>query len=155
MRNSRQNRRRRGMGTVEFALIAPSIFILFMGIIETGNMLSAWMTIQKAAQSGARFAATGIGDEEGNRLTLIKQETKEWLEALGGNKLIEVKSWPTLSATGDGATGNPGGPCQLVEVEVIYDYKPITPVLSAVFPDFVKLTGHDRKLNEPWKPCDG
>lgn len=155
MRNPTKCNRRRGMTTMEMALILPFIFILVMGMIEMGNMFSAWMTIQKAAQTGARVASTGVGDEEGSRMSLIIAETEKWMESLGGDKLIEIKSWPSPSAGGEGITGSAGGPCELVEVGVTYDYHPVTPILSSLFPDVILLTGHDRKLNEPWKPCDG
>lgn len=146
---------RRGITTVEFALLLPILFFLVMGIIETGNMFSAWMTIQKAAQSGARFATTGIGDEDGSRLNLIVEETEQWLVALNGDKTVEVRSWPTTDVLGDGNSGDPGGPCGLVEVGVTYDYTPITPVFEALLEGAIELTSHERKLNEPWKPCDG
>lgn len=150
-----QQNTRRGITTIELALVIPFIFVFAMCMIEMGNMGYSWMTVQKAAQSGARFAATGQGEEEGNRLALIIQSTEEWLGSLSdGDKIVTVRSWATPSATGEGADGNPGGPCQLVEVEVVFDYHPVTPIISSMFPDSIKLVGHDRKLNEPWKPCD-
>jgi hypothetical protein len=156
MSNRKHNLKRRGIASVEFALILPFIMILTMGFIEMGNMFSTWMSVQKAAQSGARFASTGIGDEEGNRLDLIVAETERWFSrgSEEGTKII-VKSWPTAVAEGDGIANDPGSPCGLVEVDVIHDYHPVTPIVGALFPDVIKLTGNDRKLNEPWKPCDG
>lgn len=154
MKNSQQHKRRFGMTSVEMAMLMPILIALLMGTIEMGNMFSAWMTVQKAAQSGARFAATGIGDEEGNRAALIVQETEKWLEALSGDKEIKLQSWPTPRATGEGSSGNPGGPCELVEVAVVYGYEPVTPVLGSILNDVIELTGQNRKLNEPWKPCD-
>lgn len=150
------NVRRRGISTVEFALILPILMAMILGTIEMGTMFYSWLTIQKAAQSGARFAATGIGEEEGTRLTQITEVTQEWLKALdnGNTKEITVSFWPTPAATGEGTSGNAGGPCQLVEVEVVYGYQPYTPVLSSVLPDVIHLMGTDRKLNEPWRPCE-
>jgi len=148
------NKRRRGIASVELALVLPFLIVLVMALIEVGCMFSAWMTIQKAAQSGARYAATGIGDDGGDRLGLIVQQTEKSLEALGGSKLVVVKSWPTAEASGDGVADDPGQPCGLVEVNVLYDYEPVTPIFEALFPDDIQLSSRDRKLNEPWKPCD-
>ncbi|CCH48684.1 TadE/TadG family type IV pilus assembly protein [Pseudodesulfovibrio piezophilus] len=146
--------RRRGVTTIEFALIIPFIFVLVLGMVEFGSIFYSWLSIQKAAQVGARFAATGVGDEEGNRLSQIVAETEKWLTALdNGAKEITVSSWPTASATGDGVENDPGGPCELVQVSVIYHYHPFTPLVGDVFPEVINLEGHERKLNEPWKPC--
>lgn len=143
------------MTTVELALILPFIFVIAMAMIEFGTMFYSWLTLQKAAQSGARFAATGLGEEEGTRLSQIEEITEGWLESLNrGNKEITISSWPGLTASGDGSTGTAGGPCQLVEVAVVYDYHPFTPLVGGIFPEIIKLEGHERKLNEPWKPCD-
>lgn len=96
------NVRRRGISTVEFALILPILMAMILGTIEMGTMFYSWLTIQKAAQSRARFAATGIGEEEGTRLTQITEVTQEWLKALdnGNTKEITVSFWPTPAATG-------------------------------------------------------
>ncbi len=147
--------RRTGMTTMEFALILPFLLAMVMVTIETGTMLYSWMTIQKAAQTGARFAATGQGDEEGTRLAQITAITDSWLENLdSGTKEITISSWPDMTAVGDGTTDDPGGPCQLVEVAVVYNYHPFTPVISALMPETIPLSGADRKLNEPWRPCE-
>lgn len=155
MRRTTRHSRRRGMTTMEFALVLPFIMVFIMGMIETGTMFYSWMTVQKSAQAGARFAATGMGEEEGNRLSQIVQTTEDWLTSLeNGDSEIVIRSWPTTSATGEGTSGNAGGPCQLVEVAVTYAYHPFTPIVGALFPDVVPIHGSDRKLNEPWRPCD-
>lgn len=147
--------RRRGMTTMELALILPIVLLLTMGIIEGGTMFYSWLTIQKAAQNGARFGATGAGVETGSRETQIIQVTQKWLVSLNnGSKEISLRHWPGTMAEGDGIDGSAGGPCQLMEVAVLYNYHPFTPIISAILPESVPLQGHDRKLNEPWKPCN-
>ncbi|QGY38840.1 pilus assembly protein [Pseudodesulfovibrio cashew] len=145
--------RRRGVSSVEFALVMPLLFVLTMGLIEFGSLFYSWLTIQKAAQSGARFASTGQGEEEGTRVSQIISVTENGLAVLSGEKEVTVTSWPSTNANGSGSEGSAGGPCQLVEVAVVYAYHPFTPFLSGVFPEVIELTGQDRKLNEPWKPC--
>lgn len=146
---------RSGMTSVEFGLLLPILFVLIMGLIETGNICYSWLTVQRAAQEGTRFAATGQGYEEGTRMMLIEQETNRLLSALNsGTKTITIRSWPTLDTTVPGQDGNAGEPCQIVEVEALYNYKPFTPLIAQLLPNVITLLGSDRKVNEPWYPCD-
>ena len=155
MRNIMKNSRKYGMAAVETALILPIMFVMVMAVVEGGNAFYSWLTVQKAAQIGARFAATGRGEEEGTRLSQIIAATESGLIALDqGSVEITVRSWPDLSATGDGIDNDPGGPCQLAEVAVLYRYKPFTPLVAPLLPETIPLHGYDRKVNEPWKPCD-
>ncbi|AMK12717.1 MAG: TadE/TadG family type IV pilus assembly protein [Pseudodesulfovibrio sp.] len=154
MRNNRKNSRR-GLAAVETALVLPILFILAMGVIEGGNAVYAWVTVQKAAQRGAHYAATGRGAETGTRLADIINTTQAGLTTLDPAKvIISVRSWPDLSATGDGIDNDAGAPCQLAEVAVLYNYEPFTPLVASLLPDSIPLRGYDRKVNEPWKPCD-
>ncbi len=143
-----------GMVAVEAAMILPILLVLVLGVAEIGNMLHAWLTVHKAAQTGARFAATGQGDEDGSRLALIKLQVGMVMERLeGGAAEINVASWAGNVASGSGAQGDPGGPCGVVEVEVVYAYRSVTPLGRGIFPEIVLLTGADRKVSEPYKPC--
>ncbi|MFH1915014.1 MAG: TadE family protein [Pseudomonadota bacterium] len=154
MRHLKTNRRR-GMTTMEFALILPFLLAMVMVTIEAGTMFYSWLTIQKAAQSGSRFAATGQGEEQGDRLNRIMEATGVWLDHLdSGGTEITVRSWPDVSGSGDGMADDAGNPCGLVEVAVTYHYHPFTPIIGAMLPNSIALTGSDRKLNEPWRPCD-
>ena len=155
MRTIKNNSRRRGSSAVEMAFVLPILFLLVMAIVEGGNAFYSWLTVQKAAQVGARFAATGRGDDEGTRLAQIISATEAGLATLNqGSIEISVRSWPDLSAEGDGIDNDPGGPCQLAEVAVLYQYEPFTPLVAPLLPDSIPLYGYDRKVNEPWKPCD-
>ncbi len=146
---------RAGITTVELGLLLPLVFMLIMGIIETGVLCYSWLTVQRAAHEGVRFAATGQGYEEGTRNTLIEQATASMLDQLNnGQKVITIRSWPDHSATGSGIEGNAGEPCQLVEVQVAYKYQPFTPLVSNMLPEIITLLGSGRKVNEPWYPCD-
>lgn len=156
MSRNKRHTRCWGIATTEFALVLPFLFFLVMGLVEAGYMSYSWLAVQKAAQTGARFAATGQGDEEGTRMTEIVRLTEEWLAGLDkGGKEVTVSSWPSSTPVGDGIDNNAGGPCNMVEVAVVYEYHPFTPLVGALLPNVVEIYGRDRKLNEPWKPCDG
>lgn len=152
--HARRNHARQGMTLVEFALLMPVLLFLLLGVMESGNMFFSWLTVQKAAQESVRVAATGIGDEEGTRMTLIEDAAMERLDPLDGTKTVTVTSWPGMDASGPGIEGSAGGPCQVVEVKVAYLYAPLVPLLEPILPESMTLTSADRKVNEPWKPCE-
>src|SRR5205809_603029 len=47
---------RRGAAAVEFAIVAPVLFLLFLGMIEFGRMVMVQQIITNAAREGARIA---------------------------------------------------------------------------------------------------
>ena len=120
MRHSKEKARRLGIVSVELALILPIVFVLIMGIIEGGHAYYSWLTVQKAAQYGARMAVTGQGEDDGTRLLKIIATTEAGLTTLKhGTTEINIRSWPDLSAVGDGIDNDAGAPCQLAEVAVL------------------------------------
>lgn len=54
-----QKRRRKGQTLVEFAITLPILLILVFGVIEFGRVFQAWVTLQNAARTAARYASTG------------------------------------------------------------------------------------------------
>jgi Flp pilus assembly protein TadG len=51
-------RSERGQAMVEFALIAPLLLMIVVGIIQFGVVINYWLDMQKVANQGARWAAT-------------------------------------------------------------------------------------------------
>jgi hypothetical protein len=51
------DRRRKGQGIVEFALILPALLLLMMGVVEFGQVLIVYTSTVNAAREGARFGA--------------------------------------------------------------------------------------------------
>lgn len=159
-------RRQRGAVAVEFALLLPVVFVLSMGLIECGNIFRSWLTVQKAAQYACRFATTGQGELEGDRLARIKTEAEKITADLPGATDVSVRSWSGSTPSGSGQINNAGDPCGMVEVTVTYNYPPITPAFDLAgflglggnaFNDggggTISLSSSDRKVNEPWRPC--
>lgn len=52
--------RRRGVATVELALVLPFLLILLFGIWEVGRLVQISQIVNNAAREGARKASTGI-----------------------------------------------------------------------------------------------
>jgi len=60
--DQRKRHDQRGAAAVEFAIIAPVLFMLVFGIIEFGLAWSEKNVFVGAAREGARYAAVGCGD---------------------------------------------------------------------------------------------
>lgn len=56
------NRKDRGAQLVEFALLAPLLLLLLLGIIEFGWLFSQNNDVRHGAREGARAAAVNLGD---------------------------------------------------------------------------------------------
>jgi hypothetical protein len=48
--------RARGQALVEFAIVVPVLFLLFLGIVETGRLVFYMHDLNNAAREGARYA---------------------------------------------------------------------------------------------------
>jgi Flp pilus assembly protein TadG len=57
-----RGRRDRGANLVEFALIAPLLIILVLGIVEFGYLFAQYNEIRHGAREGARYAAVSNPD---------------------------------------------------------------------------------------------
>ncbi|WP_236615067.1 TadE/TadG family type IV pilus assembly protein [Desulfovibrio sp. X2] len=146
----------RGSSVVEFALFFPAMIALSMLLIEGGNMFRAWLTLHKSAQTAVRFATTGQGDEDGSRLSQIVAQARLMQEDLPGNSpVMDVdvcsRTKPDMSLPCTGA--DPGGPCEMVQVEVRYSYQPLTPFAADLLPSDLTMEATERGINEPWKVC--
>jgi Flp pilus assembly protein TadG len=151
-------RRDNGQALVEFAVLAPVFFLLFFGIAEAGMLFNAWVSVQDAAERGARYAITGrdtcSSSTGGGRMGCIVSESQgafAHYDSLAGVN-VSVKSWrfPTYSSV---QTNNPGKPCDAVEVSVTYAYVPRIPFIGASMGSSINLTGRQRFISEPFAAC--
>ena len=56
-RADRRNARRRGQALIEFALIVPVLFLLFVGCLDFGRVFYNGMAVTHAARAGAQYGA--------------------------------------------------------------------------------------------------
>jgi Flp pilus assembly protein TadG len=59
--------REHGASLVEFALVAPLLFLLLFGVIEFARVGHGFSTVWTAAREGARYATT-VGNDDGDLL---------------------------------------------------------------------------------------
>jgi Flp pilus assembly protein TadG len=71
-------RQRRGVATVEFAVLLPIILTLLLGIWEVGQLVQMNQILNNAAREGARKASTGI-----NTYSDVNTTVSNYLSAAG------------------------------------------------------------------------
>jgi len=145
----------RGVTAVEAALVLPMLLVLLMGLIESGNLLGNWLRLNKAVPAGARVAVTGQGAEAGDRISPIVARVSEILNGVDETDLdVTVCSYPGRNLDGVCLAGDAGDPCDTVEVKAAYQYQPVMGIMNNIFGGPITLTARDRKVNEPWAPCN-
>lgn len=65
MKSTGRGRNDRGANLVEFAFVAPLLFLLLFGVIEFARLAYGYSTIWNGAREGARYATT-VGVEDAN-----------------------------------------------------------------------------------------
>jgi Flp pilus assembly protein TadG len=159
MRILRALRRDAGQSIAEFALIAPILFILVFGVIDTARAYNAWVNIQGAAREGARYGVTGretCGGGTQTRLACIEYVTREHSQSLTNSSSaidVNVRSFEYPSYSGSASENSAGEQCDSLEVEVEYEFEPATPIVSALVGG-VKMQASERMVNEPFGVCE-
>jgi Flp pilus assembly protein TadG len=149
--------RERGQTLAEFAIVAPLVIILIFGFVDLTRAYNAWVTIQGAAREGARYGVTGQVGCPGitnDRLACIQQLTKERTKPLTNSSsavVVSVRSWKYPNYANPPTSNNPGGPCDALEVQVNYSFKPA--FITAILGLSVPMTARERLVNEPFGGC--
>ncbi len=88
-RGGTNNRKRRGAVAVEFAMVAPAMLAIVVGLLELSRVFTVQNTLETAAREGARFASLDrsglVPDGETTNSKLIK-DVKNFLASAGINK---------------------------------------------------------------------
>lgn len=120
----------RGNSMVEFALAAPVVILLLMGIFEFGRLYYVRLTVQQAVHEAARFAVTGS--------TLPDPDTGDPLSRAESIKQVIQQQASTLDLDVDRLEIDPadgGGPSQIVTVTGSFRYQFVAPGIQSMFPD--------------------
>jgi Flp pilus assembly protein TadG len=139
-RTTAPRRGRSGAAVVEFAIVAPLLFSLILGIIEFGRAFMIAEVVINASREGARYAVSqNAGDVED-----VKRYTREYLNAAGVGDKSKVyptpdPAIPTLSV----GTGTARPPTDLGDgISLVNNssYPKGTPIQVYVEVDFSKVT---------------
>lgn len=127
----RHLREERGASAVEFALLAPILFMLVFGIISFGLAFMELQTIRGAVREGARISAVGATTSQ------VQQKVEDASSGLVPAGQVAVTSCPgrdttvDTTATFDTAQLN-GGEGIVVRIPLL-PVMHLTPVVSAQF----------------------
>ncbi len=112
-----------GVTVIEFAIIAPLLFLLIFAIIEGGRVFSAWLIITNEAREGARYGVVRHGDPA--RGPTLVGDTKAHVESRIASQLDPGNMAVNVRLTGDPA----------VSVTVDYSVDIITPLIQSLVPN--------------------
>lgn len=101
MRLSNRVRERRGMTTVETAMVLVIAFMFIFGVIEYARLLWFYNTATTAAREGARFASVRTGDG-----TTTAQVQARVTTVMGGAQ-SQLVGYTVSVYNADPVTGNP------------------------------------------------
>ncbi len=140
-------RREDGSAAVEFGLVAAPFFALLFAIMETALVFFAGQTLETAAADSARLILTGQAQTQGFSQSAFKDAVCAKILGLFDCKngiSVDVKKYTSFASVDvtkpidnngnlkTDFTYDPGGPCQIVVVRLLYEY-----------PVYVSLLGYN------------
>jgi Flp pilus assembly protein TadG len=138
----------RGQALVEFALLLPLMFLLFINAVNFGGFLFAWITIANAARTGTQFFIMGGAAAGAPASTTAAQVTTlvtNDISSLLARSSLVVRACTnnngTITCSGSGTSVPPADPepsaYVSATVDVTYTYQPLIPLW-----DFSQLNIH-------------
>jgi len=154
------NRFRKGLTSIEFALIAPAFFLIFIGLIEMSLMMLAQHLIENATFNASRLAKTGFIAEGKTQLETVMDVINRELGSL--SPLIN-SSRVTFTSTVYGQITDIDVPEQgvaglgtaedIVVYTISYPWQVFTPLMNDIIGDqdgIIRLTSRIVVRNEPY-----
>ncbi|MBN1919646.1 MAG: pilus assembly protein [Anaerolineae bacterium] len=120
------NRRSKGQGLVEFALILPLLLLILLGIFEFGRVLFIYSSLFNAAREGARYGVTSPRNYGG-----ISTRAEEFISLVPPED-VDIWVWYD-NGPGTSTTTNPdqvAAGISRVNVQVQYDIEAMTPLFD-------------------------
>ena len=102
MVGARDIRSEKGQTAVEFALVAPLIVVLLLGVVQVGIAFNNYLTLTDAARAGARKAI--VARFAGATSADIQQYVADAASGLDTSKLQVTVTNPTWNAPGSDVT---------------------------------------------------
>lgn len=158
---SRRNKGKRGVASIEFALIAPIFFLLLMGTTEISLIMLVEHLLESASYNASRTAKTGYIETGKTQLETVMAEVTQRLGNLSpliNPAYITVTSdaYGDLSAIGQPDEGSEGfGTAgQVVVYKISYPWKLFTPLIGDLMGDenhIINLSSRIVVRNEPYE----
>lgn len=151
---------RKGTTAIEFALIAPAFFLLFIGIMEISLIMLTQHLLENAAFNASRLAKTGYVAEGKTQLQTVTEVINNELGSLSplidtGKITFITTSYGDLSNIGQPEQGTTGlGVAEEVVVYTVsYPWHVFTPLMREAMGDetgTLNLTSRIVVRNEPY-----
>jgi hypothetical protein len=107
-RNSRSwPREERGVALVEFALVAPILFLLLFGMLDFGRAFNYWIDSTHLANEGARWGVVNHNPGSGTLQQYIQQQADTGELRDGGSASIPDPLQVCISFPNGGTVGQP------------------------------------------------
>lgn len=143
-----RGRGRSGNAAIEFAMVAPVLFLFLFGIMETGVLFFGSAILQNATDDTARLLRTGQLTGSISAATLKSQICSNitglisWAEC-NANLQVDMRAYNTFSSASYPSVTNANGSlntaamqvqatanCQVVLVRVFYPWSIMTPLMA-------------------------
>ena len=118
----KHSRKERGQSLIEFALTAPMLIVLLLGLVEMGHAFNSYMTIVAASRDSARLGAQ-LGVSAPNSLPTLRNLVVSETERLD-NAPIPITP---VSTTGTSTAGTSGNNCGTSDPGVCIEWGLNTP----------------------------
>lgn len=136
---------RNASAIIEFAIVAPVLFILLIGIVETGLILATSLVLEGATSIGSRIGKTGFAPDGSTPQQYILQKIQQLSAGLldPDQIIMDVKSYSSFSDIGQPNQGAPGtgGSGDVVVYRVSYDWPLFSPLAAALYDTGQKQEG--------------
>lgn len=149
----------RGVASLEFALISPVFFLIFIGIFEVGSVLLVQQSLETAILQVSRFGRTGdVVSGESPQQTAVSLATTYSFGLVDPSKIVltvtpysSFSAVPTLSQAPNDGTQNFGSANQPVLYTISYKWTYFTPLAGEAFgKGFINLIASSVVQNEPF-----
>lgn len=157
----RGDKKRRGVTSIEFALIAPALFLFLMGVTELSLMMLAEHLLENATYNASRTAKTGFIAEGRTQLETVMDVLLTRLSGLDplidpDRITVTSMAYGNLSDIGqpeEGLENSLGTPSQVVVYTVRYPWRFFTPLVGNVMGNeegVINLSSRIVVRNEPY-----
>lgn len=140
-------RDQRGTAVVEFALVAPILFLLVFGILDFGRALNYYNQLTQLSGQGARAAAVS-NNPDGTAASGLSIQNMLATQYASGGLQNGVKVCISNGTTGSASAGNEPTPGQAVKVTSTYTFNFVPLISAAVGRGTITLTATQSERQE-------
>jgi len=154
VRSAAEKRDEKGAAALEFALVAPLLLMVLLGIVSYGYMLSFRQGMSQGAAEGARAAAVAVAAASADQKSAVATDAVNEALSSYGVTCVGATSTVTGSLMRDGSavgtcsvgiaacTNNTAANCATVSLDYAYRAHSLVPLpgLNVVMPSNLKYT---------------